>query len=80
MRVVNRLGNVSIMIVAGLLLSGAALTSTPPSGAQEVTVVGVFVDPDSGSRVVMLEGKRDKRTRESFSNTHALSGNGGPLI
>ena len=62
MRVVNRLGNVSIMIVAGLLLSGAALTSAPPSAAQEVTVVGVFVDPDSGSRVVMLEGKRDKRT------------------
>ena len=62
MRVVNRLGTVSIMVVAGLFLSGAALTSAPPTGAQEVTVVGVFVDPESGGRVVMLEGKRDKRT------------------
>ena len=40
--------------------AGPAAPPPAVSGAQEVTVVGVFSDPQ-GAHGVMLEGKRDKR-------------------
>jgi hypothetical protein len=65
MRVTDRLGRLSILVVAGLVLSGAAAQSAPsaapPTASQEVAVIGVFVAPETGERMVVLEGKRDKR-------------------
>ncbi len=53
-----------LVVVGGVLLAGAGNPGDvpPPSatGAQEVTVVGVFSDP-RGQNGVLLEGKRDKR-------------------
>ncbi len=67
MRASTRLGRVSVLVVAGLLLAGARVQSAPPSAAphasaQEVTVMGVFVDTDTRSPLVVLQGKRDKRS------------------
>jgi bifunctional DNase/RNase len=65
MKRLQRSGVVVLVLVLGAALSGArdAGPAAPPpavSGAQEVTVVGVFSDPQ-GQHGVMLEGKRDKR-------------------
>ncbi len=64
MRVTERLGSLSILVVAGLILSGTAAQSAPSAApttaSQEVVVVGVFV-AETGERMVLLEGKRDKR-------------------
>jgi bifunctional DNase/RNase len=65
MKRLQRSGLVVLVLVLGGALSGArdAGPAAPPpavSGAQEVTVVGVFSDPQ-GAHGVMLEGKRDKR-------------------
>jgi bifunctional DNase/RNase len=65
MRVTERLGRLPILVLAGLVLSGAAAQSAPsaapPIASQEVVVMGVFVDPETHARMVVLEGKRDKR-------------------
>ena len=65
MKRLQRSGLVVLVLVLGGALFGArdAGPAAPPpavSGAQEVTVVGVFSDPQ-GAHGVMLEGKRDKR-------------------
>lgn len=66
MKRLQRRGVVVLVLVLGGALSGArdAGPAAPPpaaGGAQEVTVVGVFSDPQGGQHGVMLEGKRDKR-------------------
>src|SRR5262245_9775232 len=53
------------LITAAILAVTSAhlLAQTPaPSGPQEVRVVGVFVDPSGTQPVVVLQGKKDKRT------------------
>ena len=64
---INRLGRLSILLVLGLALAGAQSPETPssppaPSGPQEVTVMGVFLDPQAQQPVVVLQGKRDHRS------------------
>lgn len=66
MKRLQRCGVVVLVLVLGAALSGArdVKPAAPPpavGGAQEVTVVGVFSDPQGGQHGVMLEGKRDKR-------------------
>jgi uncharacterized protein len=61
MRLRDRFGRASILVVTVLALSGAAPSAPAPSASQEVSVVGVFVDTETGSRMVLLEGKRDRR-------------------
>src|SRR5262245_38481111 len=66
MPAINRLGALAILLAVGLALAGARAQSPPasptPTSAQEVTVMGVFVDAQTRGPVVVLEGKRDKRT------------------
>ncbi len=68
MRTIDRLGRLSIVLIVGLALAGARGSGGAPparsagNGAQEVAVVGVFVDPHSEQPVVVLQGKRDKKS------------------
>src|SRR5689334_13706933 len=61
MKRLQRRGVVVLVLVLGGALSGARDAGPAAGGAQEVTVVGVFSDPQGGQHGVMLEGKRDKR-------------------
>ena len=63
----TRLGRWSLLLLAALGLAGArgAESPAPPpavSGPQEVAVVGVFLDAHTREPIVVLQGKRDKRT------------------
>ncbi len=64
MHLLRRWSRLVFLVALGALLAGAGNPGDvpPPSatGAQEVTVVGVFSDP-RGQHGVLLEGKRDKR-------------------
>src|SRR5262249_28178639 len=54
-----------ILLVAGLALGGPrAHGAAPPATAspQEVTVMGVFVDTQTGEPMVLLQGKRDRKS------------------
>lgn len=67
MRATKRIAGWTGLILVGLLLAGARGQSAPPAppsatGPQEVSVMGVFVDPATQSPMVVLEGKRDKRS------------------
>jgi bifunctional DNase/RNase len=65
---VARLGRPPILLMLVLALAGARGSGgavTPPpavAGPQEVTVMGVFVDPHARQPVVVLQGKRDKKS------------------
>ena len=65
---IRRLARLSIVLSVVVTLAGAKGTGGAPSAppganaAQEVTVVGVFVDAHVHHPVIVLEGKRDKRT------------------
>jgi bifunctional DNase/RNase len=64
MRTWRRLGGVGVLLLVLALLTGArAQSSAPPAanGVQEVTVVGLFLDPRTEQPTVVLQGKRDKR-------------------
>ncbi len=64
MRLLRRWSRLVFVVALGVLLAAAGnpgeVTPPPATGAQEVTVIGVFSDP-SGQHGVLLEGKRDKR-------------------
>ncbi len=70
MRVIRRLGRLSILLTVGLALAGARGSGeTPPSpppssldSPQEVAVMGVFMDTQAQQPVVLLQGKRDRRS------------------
>src|SRR5262245_29785735 len=69
MRVIRRLGRLSILLTVGLALAGAresGETATAPSppldSPQEVAVMGVFMDTQAQQPVVVLQGKRDRRS------------------
>jgi len=66
MPTIHRLGGLAILFTVGLALAGARAQSPPaapaPTTAQEVTVMGVFVDAHTRAPIVVLEGKRDKRS------------------
>ena len=65
---IRHLARLSILICIGVSLAGArssggaAPAPLVANGAQEVTVVGVFVDSHAQQPVVVLQGKRDKRS------------------
>lgn len=60
----RRLSRFVLVLGLGVILSGARnpaeLAAPPVGGPQEVSVVGVYRDPQ-GQHGVMIEGKRDKR-------------------
>ena len=60
----RRLSRLALVLALGVALSGARkpteIAAPSPGGLQEVSVVGVFSDPQ-GQHGVMLEGKRDRR-------------------
>jgi bifunctional DNase/RNase len=62
----NRAGIVGLLLVSGSLMVGATgnvQTAAPtPAGPQEAEVTGVMVDPQSRQPLVVLQGKRDKRS------------------
>jgi bifunctional DNase/RNase len=67
MNATSRVALVPLLLGACLALAGArgqsAAPAPPPaSGPQEVTVVGVFVEQDTQQPMVVLQGKRDRRT------------------
>jgi bifunctional DNase/RNase len=65
MGAITRPVGLSVLLVASLALAGARAQSAPPSppaGAQEVSVMGVFVDSRTQRPMVVLQGKRDKRS------------------
>jgi uncharacterized protein len=58
-------GVAGTLLVVGLVTTGARgapETTAPGTGPQEAEVAGVGVEPTSGQPVVVLQGKRDKRT------------------
>jgi len=63
---VHRAITLGALLVAGLLTLGArdaADRPAPgPTGAQEVEVMGVVVDPQTRQPLVLLQGKRDQRS------------------
>jgi uncharacterized protein len=68
MEPIRRLARSSIVLSVAVTLIGVGRTGEAPSAppvvnaAQEVTVVGVFVDAQVHHPVIVLEGKRDKRS------------------
>ena len=60
----RRLSRLALVLALGVALSGARnpteIAAPATGGPQEVSVVGVFSDPQ-GQHGVMLEGKRDRR-------------------
>jgi bifunctional DNase/RNase len=60
----RRLSRLALVLALGVALSGARkpteIAAPSTGGPQEVSVVGVFSDPQ-GQHGVMLEGKRDRR-------------------
>lgn len=68
MRAITRPVGLSVLLVVALVLSGARgqtavlPPSSAPAGAQELTVVGVFVDAQTRQPMVVLQGKRDRRS------------------
>jgi bifunctional DNase/RNase len=60
----RRLSRLALVLGLGVALSGARnpteIAAPATGGSQEVSVVGVFSDPQ-GQHGVMLEGKRDRR-------------------
>jgi bifunctional DNase/RNase len=68
MRTFTRCARLWILLTMSLALtgargsSGAAAPPSPVNGPQEVTVMGVFVDPHAHQPVVVLQGKRDKKS------------------
>ena len=60
----RRLGGLVLVLGLGVVVSGAGNpggNAAPPAvGPQEVSVIGVFSDPN-GHHGVMIEGKRDRR-------------------
>jgi uncharacterized protein len=65
---ISRVGTLGLLLVIPLAaLVGAKPTADRPAaapggGPQEADVTGVFVEPQSRQPVVVLQGKRDKRT------------------
>jgi bifunctional DNase/RNase len=51
------------ILVIGIALAAARGSGAQPAaaGPQEVTVIGVFADRETGAATVVLEGKRDQR-------------------
>ena len=68
MRAIMRPAGLSILLIVGLVLAdargqGAVLPPpAPPAGSQEVTVMGVFVETQTRQPMVVLQGKKDKRS------------------
>ena len=62
----SRAVTVGAVLVVGLLAAGAKeapeKTAAGTAGPQEAEVTGVVVDPESRQPVVLLQGKRDKRS------------------
>ncbi len=63
---IGRAGRVGLLLVFGLVTIGAKESGekVPPplGGLQEVEVSGVAIEPQSRQPVVVLQGKRDKRS------------------
>lgn len=63
---IGRTGTVGVLLAIGLVVVGAkgAAEKAPPgiAGLQEAEVTGVLLDPQSRQPLVVLQGKRDKRT------------------
>jgi bifunctional DNase/RNase len=49
------------LLVIGVALVAAAGSEAQTPGPQEVAVIGVFADTESGTPTIVLEGKRDRR-------------------
>jgi hypothetical protein len=65
MRATGRLARLGILVVVGMGLLGArdqgTVPAPSPAGPQEVTVVGLVLDPHTQQPTIVLQGKRDKR-------------------
>jgi hypothetical protein len=64
MRTRGGLGALGILLVLGLAAPGgrgAGAAAPPATGPQEVTVLGVFLDPRTEVPTIVLQGKQDKR-------------------
>ena len=63
MTMLGRVAGIAAVLLSGAVVLGAPAPGppAPASGPQEVSVVGVFVDPGAGHPTVLLEGKRDQR-------------------
>ena len=63
MAMLGGLRRVSVVVAlgVGLGLGGGSEAQTRAPGPQEVKVVGVFADAETGTPTVILEGKRDQR-------------------
>ncbi|MGH7263696.1 MAG: bifunctional nuclease family protein [Candidatus Rokuibacteriota bacterium] len=62
---IGRAGTLGVLLIVGLVTvgaKGAPEVATPGAGAQEAEVAGVVVDPTSRQPMVVLQGKRDKRS------------------
>jgi len=85
MESIRRLARSSIVLSVAVTLAGATGTGgapSPPSAAgaaQEVTVVGVFVDAEVHHPVIVLEGKRDKRSMAMVIGAAEATGIALPL-
>jgi len=65
MGAITRPAGLSALLIVALVVAGARAQGAPPpppAGAQEVTVMGVFVAPHTQQPMVVLQGKRDGRS------------------
>jgi bifunctional DNase/RNase len=63
MATLHELRRVGVLLAVALALgaTGRSGAQTAAAGPQEVAVVGLFADPQTGVPAVVLEGKRDQR-------------------
>ncbi len=55
------IGRTGCVLLIGVGLLAARGAAAPAAGPQEVSVVGLFVERETGTPTIVLEGKRDQR-------------------
>jgi bifunctional DNase/RNase len=61
MATLGRMRRTGFVVAPGLSLLAVQGAAAPAPGPQEATVVGLFVERDTGTPTIVLEGKRDQR-------------------